>query len=140
MKLLEKCRVINFKEFGDARGKLVVIENSKDIPFDIKRIFYIYNSDSESIRGCHANRNSEFVLINVSGRSEIKVDDGKDSLKIVLDEPMKGIYIPKMLWKEMYNFTKDSVLLCLTNTFYDSSEYIRDYKKYLIEMKHNEQI
>lgn len=140
MDLLKKCRLLNFKEFGDKRGKLVVIENSKDIPFDIKRIFYIYNSDSESIRGCHANRNSEFVLINVSGKSEIKVDDGKDSLKILLNEPMKGIYIPKMLWKEMYNFSQDAVLLCLTNTFYDNSEYIRDYKQYLIEIKHNEQI
>lgn len=140
MTLLNKCKLLDFKEYGDERGKLVAIENNKDIPFDIKRIFYIYNADDKTVRGCHANRNSEFVLINVSGSSEVKINDGSHSVNIHLDKPMTGIYIPKMLWKEMYNFTTDAVLLCLTNTYYDSEEYIRDYEQYLTEIKSNEQI
>lgn len=127
----EMYKIIDFKDLGDERGKLVVIEGEKDIPFDIKRAFYIYGSDSEVVRGQHANVNSEFVLINVAGKSKVLITDGKKKEIVLLDKPMMGLYLPKMIWKEMYDFSKDSVLLVLASTHYDGKEYIRNYEEYI---------
>lgn len=130
MNLKEKCPIIEFKDFGDERGKLVVVEGGQTIPFDIKRVFYIYGSDSTVIRGQHANRESEFVLINVAGKSKVRITDVKEEIIVDLDRPMIGVYIPKMVWKDMYDFSSDSVLLVLASTHYDGREYIRDYNQY----------
>lgn len=127
----EMYRICHFKDLGDERGKLVVVEGERDIPFDIKRVFYIYGSDSTVVRGQHANINSEFVLINVAGKSKVMITDGTQKEIVCLDKPMVGVYLPKMVWKEMYDFSEDSVLLVLANTHYDSSEYIRDFDNYL---------
>ena len=134
MSLEEKCKILYFNDLGDERGKLVVVEGEQAIPFKIERVFYIYDSDSSVVRGEHANRESEFVLINVSGTSKVRVTDGKEEMIISLDKPMMGLYIPKMIWKDMYDFSKDSVLLVLASTHYDGTEYIRDYQKYLEEV------
>lgn len=131
MTLEERCKIINFKDLGDERGKLVVIEGGADIPFDIQRVFYIYSSDSTVIRGQHANRESEFVLINVAGTSKVRIKDGSEELIVELNKPMMGVYLPKMVWKDMYDFSEDSILLVLASTHYDGNEYIRDYDEYL---------
>ena len=130
----EQCKVLNFADKGDARGKLVVVEGAKDIPFEIKRVFYIYGSDSEVVRGQHANRESEFVLINVGGTSKVRIDNGHSEAIIELNKPMMGLYIPTMVWKDMYDFSEDSILLVLASTHYNGSEYIRDYEEYKKEM------
>ena len=135
--MLQDVREIQFKVNGDERGKLVVVEGLKDVPFSIARIFYIYGSDTNVVRGCHANRRSEFVLINVSGTSKVKVTDGKNEKLYVLDKPYKGIYIPKMVWKDMYDFSEDAVLLVLSSEPYDVEEYIRDYQEYIKEVNYN---
>lgn len=132
--LEEKCPVIQFKDLGDERGKLVVIEGNKTIPFEIKRVFYIYGSDRTVVRGQHANRKSEFVLINVAGKSKVRIFDGYEEIIVELDKPMQGVYLPSMIWKDMYDFSEDSILLCLASTYFDSNEYIRDYDLYLKEM------
>lgn len=131
----DDVRMLEFKENGDARGHLVVAEGNKDIPFDIKRVFYIYGSDPCVVRGKHANRESEFVLINVAGTSKVRVIDtlGQESV-YDLDRPHVGIYLPKMVWKEMYDFSEDSVLLVLASEHYDPLEYIRDYDEYIKEV------
>ncbi len=131
MKLKELCSVIKLKDLGDERGKLVVIEGGINVPFEIKRVFYIYGSDSEVVRGQHANRETDFVLINVAGKSKVRITDGKEEFIHELDTPMEGIYIPKMIWKDMYAFSPDSVLLCLANTHYNGAEYIRNYDEYV---------
>lgn len=124
--------MLEFKELGDARGHLVVVEGEEDIPFDIKRIFYIYGSDANVVRGQHANKESEFVLINVAGTSKVRVDDGRGNEAVFsLNRPHTGIYLPKLVWKDMYDFSKDSVLLCLASEHYDASEYIRDYDEFV---------
>lgn len=135
MTLQEKCPILHFGDLGDERGKLVVIEGAQAIPFDIKRVFYIYDSDSDVVRGQHANRESEFVLINVAGNSKVRITDGTEEFVVSLNKPMMGVYIPKMIWKDMYEFSSDSVLLVLASTHYDGGEYIRDYDAYLEEMK-----
>ena len=128
---MELCRLLEFNEKGDERGKLVIIEGSKDVPFEVKRLFYIYGSDHDVVRGKHANRDSEFVLINVSGTSKVMVTDGKEKRIIELTKPRQGVYLPKLVWKEMYDFSPDSVLLVLASTHYDCDEYIRNYDEYL---------
>lgn len=134
MTLKERCSIIEFADLGDERGKLVVIEGGQSIPFEIKRVFYIYGSDSTVVRGQHANRESEFMLINVAGKSKVRITDGKEEFVVELDRPMMGVYIPKMVWKDMYDFSEDSVLLVLASTHYDGTEYIRDYEEYKREI------
>lgn len=133
---MNKVQMLEFSQHGDERGHLVVAEGKKEIPFDIKRIFYIYGSDGEVVRGCHANRRSEFVLINVAGTSKVKIMDGEGNEAIFcLNRPHTGIYLPTMVWKEMYDFSPDSVLLCLSSEYYDADEYIRDYKIFVDEIR-----
>ncbi len=129
--MIEKCRLIEFPQNGDERGRLVIVEGNQDIPFDIKRVFYIYGSDRDVIRGRHANYHSEFVLINVAGTSRVKVDDGTNQMVYHLDRPHIGIYLPRMIWKDMYDFSEDSVLLVLASEHYDPEEYIRDYNEFV---------
>lgn len=131
MAVKEMYRMLNFADLGDERGKLVVIEGKQDIPFDIARVFYIYGSDPTVVRGQHANRESEFVLINVAGTSKVRITDGINEEIVELTRPMQGVYLPKMIWKDMYDFSADSVLLVIASTHYDGTEYIRDYEEYL---------
>ena len=98
----------------------------------------LYGSDDSVVRGQHANRESEFVLVNVAGKSKVGITDTKDRIVVNLNRPMMGVYIPKMVWKDMYGFSTDSVLLCLASTHYDGSEYIRDYDEYKKEMEMSE--
>ena len=134
MSIKDQYKILEFGDLGDERGKLVVVEGAQDIPFDIQRVFYIYGSDSEVVRGQHANRNSEFVLINVSGSSKVRVDNGFEEDIIELNRPRMGLYLPTMLWKDMYDFSADSVLLVLANSHYDGHEYIRDYDEFIKEV------
>lgn len=134
--VFEQVKFFEFSQRGDDRGHLVVVEGGQDVPFEIKRIFYIYGSDKDVVRGQHANRRSEFVLINVSGRSKVRVRDGKGNEAVfVLNKPHTGIYLPKMIWKDMYEFSQDSVLLCLASEHYDPDEYIRNYDDYVKVME-----
>lgn len=134
--LQELYEVIDFNEFGDERGNLVVVEGSgRDVPFDIKRVFYMYGSDPDIIRGQHANRKTKFVLINVSGTSKVKVDNGAETEIIELNKPRMGLFIDTMVWKDMYDFSEDSVLLVLASEHYDGEEYIRDYDTFINEVR-----
>lgn len=134
MQLKDQYKLIEFVDLGDERGNLVVIEGEgMDIPFDIKRVFYIYGSDSEVVRGQHANRETEFLLVNVSGISKVRVDNGRETEIIELNKPRMGLYLSPMLWKDMYDFSEDSVLLVLASRHYDANEYIRNYEDYLAE-------
>lgn len=135
MSLKDKCSILSFADLGDERGKLVVVEGGQAIPFDIQRVFYIYESDSTVVRGQHANRESEFVLINVAGKSKVRITDGTEEFIVELNKPMMGVYIPKMIWKDMYDFSSDSVLLVLASTHYDGKEYIRNYDEFLRIMR-----
>jgi len=121
---------ILFNQKGDDRGHLVIIESFREVPFEIKRVFYMYGSDKDVVRGKHANLKSEFVLINVKGSSKIRVTDGKEELIYELNTPNSGVYIPKMIWKEMFDFSEDSILLVLSNEKYDKSEYLSDFEDY----------
>ena len=131
-KIDEMYKIIEFDELGDERGNLVVAEGESElVPFAINRIFYIYGSDSQVVRGQHANIKTRFILINVSGTSKVKLDNGEEIRVVELNKPKMGLYIDTMLWKDMYDFSPDSVLLVLASEHYDAQEYIRDYDEYL---------
>ena len=130
-KTINDVKILEFQELGDERGRLVVGECGKEIPFIVKRVFYIYGSDSTVVRGRHANRKSEFILVNVAGRSKVDVEDIYGEKKtFLLDRPHMGLYLPKLIWKDMYEFSADSVLLCMSNELYDAQEYIRNYEDF----------
>ena len=132
MNIIKMAQMLEFSQHGDERGHMVVVEGMKDIPFEIKRIFYIYGSDKDVVRGQHANRRSKFVLINVAGSSKVKVLDGKGNEAIYsLNRPHTGVYLPEMVWKDMYDFSSDSVLLCLASEVYDPGEYVRNYDTFV---------
>ena len=133
---INKVKMLDFSEKGDERGRLVIIEGGQDIPFEVKRVFYIYGSDKDVMRGQHANRRTEFVLINVAGTSKVKVKDGRGNEVIFcLNRPHTGVYLPAMVWKDMYDFSEDSVLLVLASEHYDAEEYIRDYDAFAYEIE-----
>lgn len=126
------AQLLEFSQKGDDRGHLVIVEGMQDIPFDIKRIFYIYGSAPDVVRGQHANMRSEFVLINVAGTCKVRVKDGRGNEAVFsLNRPHTGVYLPRMVWKDMYDFSEDSVLLCLSSEHYDSEEYIRNYDEFV---------
>ncbi len=134
MHSIKDVKMLEFAQKGDARGHLVVVEGEVDVPFKLERMFYIYGSAKDVVRGCHANRRSQFVLINVAGTSKVRVIDCQENEAIFcLNRPHTGIYLPEMVWKEMYDFSEDSVLLVLASEHYDPSEYIRNYIDFIKE-------
>ncbi|ADZ85480.1 sugar 3,4-ketoisomerase [Cellulosilyticum lentocellum] len=135
---MKEFKIIEWKENGGETGKLVVIEGIKNIPFEIKRLFYIYGMDKEAVRGQHSNRKSEFVMLNVCGSAKVRLHDGKKETIVSLDKPNMGLYIPKLMWKDMYDFSEDCVMLVLSNEAYDSDEYIKDFDEFLREVAQNE--
>ena len=127
-----EIKFINFDIKGDERGKLIALEQFKDIPFEIKRIYYIFETKKEIKRGFHAHKKLQQVAICVNGSCKFLLDNGKEKVKdIVLDSPNKGLFIDKMIWREMYDFSEDCVLLVLASEYYDENDYIRDYDEFL---------
>lgn len=134
-KYYEGVKRLSFSESND--GGFVEVEGMKDVPFEIKRIFYIFGKGNVgTIRGRHSNRKSEFVLFNVKGQSKVKtIDENRKETVYELNKPNQAVYLPKMVWKEMYDFTEDSVLMVLTNEYYDAAEYIREFDDFVNEIK-----
>ncbi|ECR6750381.1 FdtA/QdtA family cupin domain-containing protein [Campylobacter coli] len=124
-------KILNFNAKSDNRGSLIALENLKEIPFEIKRIYYIYNTKPEFPRGAHAHRELEQVLIMMEGSCELVLNDGKNIKNIILNRPDMGIFIGKNMWREMKNFSYGAKLLVLASDFYNEKEYIRDYEEFL---------
>lgn len=120
-----------FKSHGDDRGQLVALEEFKDIPFKIKRIYYIYNTAKGVTRGFHAHKNLEQILVCINGSCKIRLDDGKEKKIVPLDKPYEGLYVANNIWREMFDFSPDAVLLVLASELYDPRDYIRDYEEFL---------
>lgn len=123
---------IEFNVKGDERGSLVAIEENREIPFVIKRIYYIFNTKEGVVRGQHAHKDLKQVVIAVKGSCKFLLDDGEERVEdIILDSPQKGLYIGDMIWREMYDFSEDCVLLVIANKYYDENDYIKDYREFL---------
>jgi len=128
-------KFIQFQSHGDERGSLVSLEDHKNIPFTIKRVYYIFNTQDQVRRGFHAHKQLKQLAIVLKGSCRFLLDDGKEKIDLLLDNPEQGLYIESLLWREMYDFSEDCVLLVLTDSFYDETDYIRDYEEFLKEIK-----
>lgn len=128
--------IINFDVHGDNDGSLIAIEGKKNIPFDIKRVYYIYGNKKELVRGKHAHMRLEQVVICTSGSCDFTVDDGVKKETFHLDSPAMGLYMKNMVWREFTNFSDDCVIIVFASDYYDGSEYIRDYNQFLEKVNH----
>ena len=130
-----KIEIIAFPEYGDERGTLVVLEQHKEVPFDIKRIYYMFGTQKEIRRGYHAHKKTRQLAIPVKGQCKILLDDGYETTEVLLNEPGRGVMIEPMVWHEMFDYSEDCVLLVLADDFYDESDYIRNYDVFVTETK-----
>lgn len=129
-----------FQQHGDQRGQLIALEEWKDIPFEIKRIYYMYNTKDGVRRGLHAHKSLKQILICVSGKCKVLLDNGLEKKIVFLETPYEGLYIDNNIWREMYDFSPDAVLLVLASDVYKEEDYIRDYDEFLdmIKRENNE--
>lgn len=124
-----------FQGHGDGRGELVALEEYKDIPFEIKRVYYIYNTPKNVTRGYHAHKNLKQILICIHGSCKIKLDNGVEQKIIPLEKPYEGLYVESVIWREMFDFSEDAVLMVLASAPYDEKDYIRNYDDFLAYVK-----
>lgn len=135
-------QLFQFPHHDDSRGQLIAIEAMQDIPFDIKRIYYIYETAQGVVRGFHAHKNLQQVLICIHGSCKIRLDNGTEKTVVPLEDPSVGLYVANNMWREMFDFSPGAVLLVLASEHYDESDYIRNYGDFLKyvkeESKHDE--
>jgi len=126
-----EIKLIPLQAHGDDRGSLIALEEENNIPFEIKRVYYMFNTKDGVRRGLHAHRKLKQVAIAVRGSCRFVLDDGLERVEILLDNPGQGLLIDSCMWREMYDFSKDCVLMVLADSHYDESDYIRDYDEFM---------
>ncbi|CZW87909.1 WxcM-like domain-containing protein [Enterobacter hormaechei] len=126
-----KINFIPLQKHGDDRGSLVALEEENNIPFSIKRVYYIFDTKEGVRRGFHAHKKLKQVAIAVKGSCRFLLDDGTERIEVVLDNPAQGLLIESCIWREMYDFSSDCVLMVLADCHYDENDYIRDYDDFL---------
>lgn len=138
-----EVKILDFSVISDDRGSLVALEQNKNIPFEIKRVYYIYNTSKDVKRGFHAHKELQQVLIAVNGSCKVLLDNGKESVEVELNSPDKGLFVDKLIWHEMYDFSDDLVLMVLASDYYNEDDYLRSYDSFLEYLReksaHNEQ-
>jgi len=128
---MQGYKVIDFEIHPDERGKLTSLSSNKEIPFEIKRLYYTWDMPKEAIRGGHAHRNLDEVVICLHGFCDFVLDDGKETLTIHLDQPNKGIYIPAHLWRDFRNFSSDCVVILIASDYFHPEDHVKDYNEFL---------
>ena len=130
-----------FQPHGDERGQLVALEEYKDIPFEIKRVYYMYDTLDGVRRGFHAHKSLEQILICIHGTCKVLLDNGTEKKIVPLEKPYEGLYIANNIWREMYDFSADAVLMVLASDYYKEEDYIRDYDEFIdfVKAENNQQ-
>lgn len=129
-------KLIPLQAHGDERGSLIALEKDSNVPFEIKRVYYMFNTLANVRRGMHAHRILKQVAIAVRGSCRFVLDDGNERVEILLDNPAQGLLIDSCVWREMYDFSQDCVLMVLADSHYDESDYIRDYDEFKAVINH----
>jgi dTDP-4-dehydrorhamnose 3,5-epimerase-like enzyme len=124
-------KLVDFKIMGDDRGSLIALEENYNVPFDVKRVYYIFGTEQGVRRGYHAHKNLKQLAICVSGSCTFLLEDGMQQKHITLSSPTQGLLIEGLIWREMYDFSPDCVLMVLADAYYDEADYIRDYENFL---------
>ena len=127
-----------FQPHGDDRGQLISLEEFKDIPFDIKRVYYMYDTADGVVRGKHAHKSLQQILICISGSCKILLDNGTEKKVVMLEKPYEGLYVTNSMWREMFDFSPNAVLMVLASEVYDEADYIRNYDEFLEYAKNNQ--
>lgn len=128
---MNQFSIINLKLIGDERGSLISLEGNDNVPFDIKRVYYIFNTKEDVERGFHAHINLKQLVIAVKGSCTFVLDNGTKKEELILDKPEEGLFIEGLIWREMKNFSSDCVLIVLASEYYKEIDYIRNYDKFL---------
>ena len=128
---IKECKIINLPKIADPRGNLTFVEGCQHVPFDIKRVFYLYDVPGGEMRAGHSNKESEQFIVAMSGSFNVVVDDGYEKKTFHLNRAYYGLYLPTMVWREIDNFSSGAVCLVLTSTKYSATDYIRDYNEFL---------
>ncbi|GIU37036.1 dTDP-6-deoxy-3,4-keto-hexulose isomerase [Shewanella hafniensis] len=126
-----QIKLIPLQAHGDDRGSLIALEEGKNIPFPVKRVYYLFNTKEGVRRGFHAHKTLKQVAIAVRGSCRFVLDDGNERVEVLLDNPAQGLLIESFMWREMYDFSEDCVLMVLADQLYDESDYIRDYAQFI---------
>ena len=126
----KNCRILRFPSFSDHRGKLTVIEGGEAVPFEICRVFFLHGLTIDSVRGGHATQNDQCIIV-MTGACKIRIHDGEHEKIFTLDEPMCGVYIPAMVWREIYDCRDNCMLAVLSDKHYDPNDYVRDFESFL---------
>lgn len=127
--------IIKLPKISDPRGNLTFVEGNRHVPFDIKRVYYLYDVPGGETRGGHAHRQLEQFIIAVSGSFEVVLDDGNERNSFFLNRSYYGLYVPRMTWRELVNFSSGSVCLVLASKYYDEADYYRDYDTFLADVQ-----
>lgn len=130
-------KLINLKIHGDDRGKLIALEGGRDIPFEIKRVYWIFDTLPDQDRGEHAHKNMEQIIVAMDGACQFILDDGKTRETVWLNRPDVGLYIGKNMWREMKHFSYGCKLMILASDYYNEKEYIRDYNEFIREVNND---
>ena len=128
---VERCRLIEFPSVSDVRGTLAFIEAGRHVPFEVKRVFYLYDVRPGQTRGAHAHKQLHQVLVAVAGTFEVIVADGIGEKRVTLSKPSVGLYIPPLIWDTEINFSPGAVCMVLASDYYDEADYYRDWETYL---------
>lgn len=128
---LEDCRIVELPKISDARGNLTFIEGGRHVPFDIRRVYYLYDVPGGAERGGHAHKDLHQLIVAMSGSFDVLLDDGRQKKRFHLNRSYYGLYICPMIWRELDNFSSGSVSMVLASNFYDESDYYRDYGLFL---------
>lgn len=132
---LEKCIIIDLPKISDPRGNLTFIEGGQHIPFDIRRVYYLYDVPGGAERGGHAHKELSQLIVAMSGSFDVILDEGNEKKRFHLNRSYQGLYICPMIWRELDNFSSGSVCMVLASNAYDESDYYRDYNEYIKAIK-----
>ena len=128
---VHQCRILEFSRIRDPRGVLTPIESCRDVPFEIQRVYYFYELEIDASRAGHAHKELQQALIAVSGSFDVHLDDGHERRTVTLNKPYQGLYVPRMIWRDIDNFTPRSVCVALASLPYDETDYYREYDEFL---------
>lgn len=134
---MSNYELLDFKIMGDERGSLIALEENHNVPFDVKRVYYIFGTKANVHRGKHAHKNLRQLAICVAGSCKFLLDNGQNKVHIALNSPTQGLLIEGVMWREMYEFSEDCVLMVLADNYYSENDYIRNYEDFLKEVRHD---